>query len=69
MKLRGHERICHFIRACCVLHNIANKEDTSIFQSEIPVEDDQPETITFSGNPTVHTGKHIRDEICRQMCL
>ncbi|KAF2902493.1 hypothetical protein ILUMI_03692 [Ignelater luminosus] len=34
VKLRGHRRICQFIRACCTLHNIANKNDADIFNTE-----------------------------------
>lgn len=38
VKLQDIERVCHFIRACCVLHNLALDE-------EIPIEDQPNEHI------------------------
>lgn len=39
-KLKGIKKLCHFIRACCVLHNLADIEDVDFLicqKQEIPI--------------------------------
>ncbi|XP_037955962.1 uncharacterized protein LOC119685677 [Teleopsis dalmanni] len=38
-KFKGVEKPCHFIRACCVLHNLANENDLEFTFSEQSEED------------------------------
>lgn len=66
LKLRGHQRQCMFIHACCVLHNMANKDDEAVFQLELentddlqPLQDDNPDDE--------NTGAEIRNQLCREM--
>lgn len=33
-KLKGISYLCHFIRACCVLHNLSHESDLEAFQNE-----------------------------------
>ncbi|KAB0803348.1 hypothetical protein PPYR_00318 [Photinus pyralis] len=66
LKLRGDERICHFIRACCTLHNLADKSDETIFAQEDDIEDNQPDSLQNEDPPNIR-GNTIRDEICVQL--
>lgn len=68
-KLRGIENICHFIRSCAVLHNMANEEDLQFLDSADECGDDNDiinriieieETEIFSSSE----GKRKRDQIC-----
>lgn len=66
LKLRGHQRECTFIHACCVLHNMANKDDATIFQLELENPDDvQPLQDDAQDDDT--TGAEIRNQLCREM--
>lgn len=59
VKLRNSRRICRFIRACCVLHNLAI-DDTCNFEDEIVQEAEGAEAInglgttclTYNENPS-----------------
>lgn len=66
LKLRGSIRIAHFIRACCVIHNIANEDDLAAFEGENPLADNQPLPDVNDEPPAVN-GADLRDEICRQL--
>ena len=61
-KLRGDKKLCHFIRACCVLHNIANEDDLN-FQFETS---EEPVSL-ISHSHEVENGKTLRDQICREL--
>lgn len=61
-KLRGIKKLCHFIRACCVLHNIANEDDLN-FTSEISPDVEEE----FLNHDQVSRGNSVRDEICQAM--
>ena len=54
-KLRGDKKLCHFIRACCVLHNIANEDDLN-FQFETS---EEPVSL-ISHSHEVENGKTLR---------
>ncbi|XP_017481300.1 PREDICTED: putative nuclease HARBI1 [Rhagoletis zephyria] len=63
-KLRGMEKLCHFIRACCVLHNIANEDDLDFICDTSPdVTDD------FTAHGDISRGNHVRDPICQEIEL
>lgn len=61
-KLRGIKKLCHFIRACCVLHNIANEDDLN-FTSEISPDDEEE----FLNHDQVFRENSVRYEICQAM--
>lgn len=68
LKLKDHIRLCHFIRACCVLHNLGHSADINIFNNEDPITDDQPDVE--QPHFQLHAPYTIRDEICHQIyCL
>lgn len=60
-KLRGIEKLCHFIRACCVLHNLANEDDFD-FDTNINVE---PDDDVF--NQGTMSNYSLRDYLCQQL--
>ncbi|KAK9888187.1 hypothetical protein WA026_000456 [Henosepilachna vigintioctopunctata] len=68
VKLRDPTRNVNFIRACCVLHNIADEEDHIYFQGEECVEDnlttpaEAAEEIFLSSE-----GSLIREKICKNI--
>lgn len=69
-KLRGVKKLCHFIRACCVLHNfiIEERSDENIELSEEEVENvvcDEEATLEAGKDTTA--GKIKRNEICDQL--
>lgn len=57
-KLRGIKKLCHFIRACCVLHNIANESDLE-FTSDISPDIDEE----FPDHDQLSRGNSVRDAI------
>ncbi|XP_017473576.1 PREDICTED: putative nuclease HARBI1 [Rhagoletis zephyria] len=63
-KLRGMKKICHFVRDCCVLHNIADEEDLEFTAKATP---EFNEEITVHGE--VARGNSVRDPICRDIQL
>lgn len=66
VKLQGHERICKFIRACCILHNIGNESDLEIFQVEDTPLDEQPGN---NESTVIHSaaGSDIRNQLCQTL--
>lgn len=66
-KLRGMEKLCHFIRACCVLHNlcISDEIDNVDFEKtdDYYVYEMDDENDDNRANDTTG-GKAIRDMIC-----
>ncbi|XP_055836537.1 putative nuclease HARBI1 [Episyrphus balteatus] len=42
-KLRGMKKLCHFVRACIVLHNMCNDDEFTIEIEQEPVEENQQE--------------------------
>ncbi|XP_017467329.1 PREDICTED: putative nuclease HARBI1 [Rhagoletis zephyria] len=59
-KLKGQKKVCHFIRACCVLHNIAKEDDLEfVMQDEEGVLGYVPEQIS--------RGNAVRNTICQQL--
>lgn len=61
-KLRGMRKLCHFIRACCVLHNLANENDLT-FSTE-----DTPDPFHYDAVDN-STGKFVRDKVCDELHL
>lgn len=61
-KLRGAKKLCHFIRACCVLHNIANEDDLDFIPEDTP--EDTVDTTHDGESPR---GNIIRDAIYLEM--
>ncbi|XP_017471897.1 PREDICTED: putative nuclease HARBI1 isoform X1 [Rhagoletis zephyria] len=60
-KLRGIKKLCHFIRACCVLHNLANEDDIEYSPESEVVESNENE-------PTVSSRRNLRrDLICDEL--
>ncbi|XP_036322314.1 putative nuclease HARBI1 [Rhagoletis pomonella] len=63
-KLRGMKKLCHFVRACCVLHNIADEGDLEFTAEATP---ELNEEIAVHGE--VARGNSVRDSICRDIQL
>lgn len=61
-KLRGIKKLCHFIRACCVLHNLADEDDIEFILETSPEENDE-----YPGHDEVSKGNNVRDPICENM--
>lgn len=61
-KLRGIDKICHFIRACVVLHNMIDNEDF-IEQSEMPNAEVEDEDISLT-DADIQSGSIFRDQLC-----
>ncbi|XP_017470369.1 PREDICTED: putative nuclease HARBI1, partial [Rhagoletis zephyria] len=61
-KLRNMEKLCHFVRACCVLHNIASEDDLEFICEVAP---DIIEEVTTRGE--ISRGNSVRDHICQQL--
>lgn len=60
-KLKGIKKLCHFIRACYVFHNLANENDFIFTEDVIYDQENNAETEL-----TVETlrGNLVRDAIC-----
>lgn len=65
-KLRDLKTLCHFIRACTVLHNLSRSEEEIIFQNEEVIVD-QPGVIPFNDVNLVENGNLYRDAICHEL--
>lgn len=65
-KLRGIEKLCHFIRACCVLHNIANENDLDFLLQEEP-QHENLENLVENLQGEAQSGRALRDLICQQL--
>ncbi|KAB0795809.1 hypothetical protein PPYR_01871 [Photinus pyralis] len=61
-KLKNIEILCHFIRACCVLHNLADQTDLDCFEEAKLEENIQ---TVYEGRE--ESGKLLRDEICNKI--
>lgn len=66
IKLRSIPRICQFIMACCVLHNLA-VGDGLHFNSENDTFDEQPETETFFDRDVRRDGDYHREKLARAL--
>lgn len=62
-KLRGVKLLCHFIRACIVLHNIADEVDLPFIYDEVQA--DEVPDIEVANLP--QSGNLLRDAICQQL--
>lgn len=63
-KLKIMKIICHFARACCVLHNLANKNDIEVLHEPmVDIAD------VIDGREDNGRGRALRDELCRQLCI
>ncbi|KAI4455567.1 hypothetical protein MML48_9g00005867 [Holotrichia oblita] len=63
----GIEYICHFTRACCVLHNMGKMEETELFteprlDGDLEVDLEPHQNVVDSA-----IGKALRNEICNQI--
>lgn len=65
-KLRGMDKLCHFVRACCVLHNLANDTDLN-FQCSAEVEmlNNTVEHESCTSSSTV--AKTQRNSVCDEL--
>ncbi|XP_073811744.1 uncharacterized protein [Musca autumnalis] len=61
-KMRRIEKLCHFLRACCVLHKLANEEDFT-YQSN---DDDEPED-ELEPHQGIVSSSALRDSLCQQL--
>lgn len=61
-KLRGIKLLCHFIRACIVLHNIADESDLPFVLADEPNDDFNETTDDVPQN-----GNSLRDTICQSI--
>lgn len=61
------DKLCHFIRACCVLHNLASDTDLNFEYSEeneiVPEPTAQHETRSSSSA----IAKELRDAVCDEL--
>ncbi|XP_036340414.1 putative nuclease HARBI1 [Rhagoletis pomonella] len=55
----GVEKLCHFIRTCCVLHNIANQDDLEFHMGETSETEEGVEGY-------VHTSANLRGNTVRE---
>lgn len=55
------KKLCHFIRACCVLHNIAHEDDLNFSSGMAP--EVQEVTEDFPDHGQVSRGNFVRDRI------
>ncbi|XP_055844445.1 putative nuclease HARBI1 [Episyrphus balteatus] len=62
-KLRGIPKICHFIRACCVLHNMTSEDDLNF---ALEPEEVQTETVELQMGD-IAKGNVVRNKICQDM--
>lgn len=62
-KLRGNIKLCHFIRSCCVLHNLANEDDLQFSTSEVE-DDDIPHNEQYG---ETSKGNAVRNAICNEI--
>lgn len=73
LKLRTIERIVKVIHACCVLHNLSNSNDISMFEDpldEDSVLQDTEDQGDEDNTEIVHNDwyvKHLRDDLCNQI--
>lgn len=63
-KLEGIKKLCHFIRACCVLHNIANDDDLMFCPED---KEEEEENFNHKQSEDRSNGNLIRDNICREL--
>ncbi|XP_036329506.1 putative nuclease HARBI1 [Rhagoletis pomonella] len=61
-KLRGMKKLCHFIGACCVLHNIANENDLEFMDEHI-----NNESIGEVPSNEPNTSNRVRNQILFEM--
>ncbi|XP_058987718.1 putative nuclease HARBI1 isoform X1 [Musca domestica] len=62
-KLRGVKKLCHFIRACCVLHNLANENDFDFDE----ISEEEPEVDVSSGHQDMSANNARRDILCLEI--
>lgn len=65
-KLRSIEVMCHFIRACCVLHNLSGMEEAAL-STEPNFEEIDREENEATGVVDSALGKAIRNDICSRL--
>lgn len=65
-KLQGHERLCSFIKACCILHNLADVDDLQMLGNEENVGDEQPAATCLMEKET-RAAVYIRNRICNNL--
>lgn len=63
-KLKKLKNLCHFIRACCVLHNLSDI-DPDIFLAEDIVAEDN--VIEAGAEVIEENGREVRNAICQKL--
>lgn len=70
-RLRGIPTLCHFVRACFVLHNLATDPNTQFDDNDNVIEeqaDDPPPTqLLGEDDDMLETGINLRDIICETL--
>ncbi|KAI8117724.1 putative nuclease HARBI1 [Lucilia cuprina] len=63
-KLKGVKKVCHFIRACCVLHNISSENDLDFIY--VNSETNSHEVVILPQEEHI-TGNAFRELICSEI--
>lgn len=63
-KLRGVDKICHFVRACVVLHNMIDGQEPFDEENQEPVDVNNEEV--YDG-PDLAGGAALRNQLCAQL--
>ncbi|KAL1123441.1 hypothetical protein AAG570_002521 [Ranatra chinensis] len=65
-KLKGLPNLCHFVRACVVLHNMSEPDDLKYLEPAHAEEDLTDSTVCEA--LTERRGNNLRDEVCHLLC-
>lgn len=66
-KLRGMKLLCHFIRACIVLHNLSDSDDLDFLYPEVLEGNQDMPQVPLDG--PLQNGNLMRDAICQNLFL
>lgn len=66
-KLRGIRKLTHFIRACCVLHNLSDEEDLVLMEPSTDIVGNHDIEPAESEGRSGSLARIKRDEICLQI--
>lgn len=57
------QKICHFVRACCVLHNIANNNEIQ-YEDGSDIEENEGASLDHI---EIARGNSVRDPLCQHL--
>lgn len=69
-KLQGIEYLCHFIRACCVLHNLSGLEELTILNVNLEYNNSHNSSVHDNEISLIQDselGRAIRNKICSEL--